>query len=95
MPLSICMRCGGEFLPPKKAPIWSYCPDCSCQRPDAINPWTNPERDWSAWRESVKEEVPHGPDPEPEPPRRGTDEWLCMRCDPVGYYLGRSGRRRA
>lgn len=48
MTLSTCFRCGGEFLPPYRAPLWRWCHPCSCEG-SGVNPWDNPERDWSDW----------------------------------------------
>lgn len=48
MTLSTCFRCGGEFLPPYRAPLWRWCRPCSCEG-SGVNPWDNPERDWSDW----------------------------------------------
>ena len=49
MPLSICMRCGGEFLPPSRAVHWHWCAPCSAEIGSGVSPYTNPERDWSDW----------------------------------------------
>ena len=88
MPLSICMRCGGEFLPPRRAPWWNWCPPCSCEDPNP-NPYYNPEVDWDAFA-PVPDEAPHQEDARPEPPRRGTDEWGEALCFPLsGFGRGR------
>ena len=48
MTLATCNRCGGEFLPPYRAPLWRWCHPCSCEG-SGVNPWDSPERDWSDW----------------------------------------------
>ncbi len=48
MTLSVCNRCGGEFLPPSRARYWRWCHPCSCEG-SAVNPWDSPERDWRDW----------------------------------------------
>ena len=60
MPLPTCMRCGGTFLPPRRATWWNYCPSCSADVCDR-DPWTVPDFPWDAYA-PVPDEPPERTD---------------------------------
>ena len=64
MSLSMCTSCGGEFLPPRRAPLWPMCPACSASITNGHDPWLDPGADWSAYvpMPCDDEEPPSDPD---------------------------------
>lgn len=83
MPLNVCFRCGGEFLPPSRAVHWRWCHPCSCEG-SGNNPWDNPERDWSDWNMAPAEPFYGYSDDDPREPsehdlwKRGEVRWPAL-----------------
>lgn len=77
MPMSICNRCGGEFLPPMRATLWRWCRACSCEG-SGVNPWDNPERNWEDWNPLPPDEFYGYVDDDPRDPDDGQRrlEWV-------------------